>query len=82
MLGLAPKFLIHRSGKEKGTENLHVGHAKEVPRCHAAAAEDHTQGTFDVAVVTVQVLLTDKPWAGHCQGALFAAVAAVSCLTT
>ena len=55
---------------------------KKFPGDHAAAAEDHTRGIFDVAVVTVQVLLTDKPWAGHCQGALSAAVAAVSCLTT
>lgn len=38
-----------------------------------AAGEDHTQGTFDVAVVTIQVLLIAKQWARHYQGALIAA---------
>lgn len=70
-------------GRRRGLKICMLDMQKKFPGDHAAAAaEDHTQGTFDVAVVTIQVLPTDKPWAGHCQGALFAAVAAVSCLTT
>lgn len=33
-----------------------------------AAGRNHTQETWDVVVVSIQVLLTAKPWAEHCQG--------------
>lgn len=34
----------------------------------AAAGRNHAQETWDVVVVSIQVLLTAKPWAEHCQG--------------
>lgn len=34
----------------------------------AAAGRNHTQETWDVVVVSIQVLLTAKPWAEHWQG--------------
>lgn len=62
------KFLIHRSAEERGLRICMSNMQSKFSGDADAAIGDHTQRSFDVAVVTIQVFLTAKPWARNCRG--------------